>query len=539
MRPKTIGNQLKGIALAIGTTIVLFHLSGCGGSGSSLQATTPSPAGSGGPTVAELTTKCESLRGQVIAGVTVTATSRVAPISGVSTAGICKVSGTRAPFLDIEVDVPDNWSGRYFQNGGGGFDGTIYTAYTFDTSNTITAINPAITKYGAVYAASNGGNRAAVPAEAAPAVWLTGTTQAQASITDYAYLSIGTTTTFAKAVINAFYGKAPTKSYFNGCSNGGREGYIAAQRWPDQFDGIVAGCETEDMAGQTAKWLQIGGTAGTTAALTNAQYTASYQAAVAACDSSDGLADGYLTNAAACHFSPALLQCGLSTANPNPALCLSAAQVTTLQKYLSPMALSDGTVIYSGFNWSDYSAFGGAFGSLGGVYAFLATGDQSWLTPARQAAFNPDTDYGIIGLGLKQIGIDNDVQSIAQFVASGKKLISWHDIGDNLLSPNEHVRNDARMTAIARTMGLSDPTTNTRLFLVPSNTHGAGQDVTQIDWPGAIIKWVEQGDAPTQLTYTFRTSATASRSLPVCLYPRAPHYNGSGDITSATNYTCT
>ncbi|WP_408636840.1 tannase/feruloyl esterase family alpha/beta hydrolase [Paraburkholderia sp. RL17-368-BIF-A] len=115
---------------------------------------------------------------------------------------------------------------------------------------------------------------------------------------------------------------------------------------------------------------EIGGTAGTAAALTTAQYTASCQAAVAACDSSDRLADGYLTNAAACHCSPALLQCGLSTANPNPALCLPAAQVTTLQKYLSSMARSDGTVIYSGFNWSDYSAFGGAFRSPGGVFRF-------------------------------------------------------------------------------------------------------------------------------------------------------------------------
>ncbi|EDT08167.1 tannase/feruloyl esterase family alpha/beta hydrolase [Paraburkholderia graminis] len=95
------------------------------------------------------------------------------------------------------------------------------------------------------------------------------------------------------------------------------------------------------------------------------------------------------------------------------------------------------------------------------------------------------------------------------------------------------------MTAIARTMGLSNPTTNTRLFPMPANPHAAGQDVTQIDWPGAIIKWVEQGEAPPQLTYTFRTNATASRSLPVCLYRKAPHYNGSGDITCATNYTCT
>ncbi|MFT4066496.1 tannase/feruloyl esterase family alpha/beta hydrolase [Paraburkholderia sp.] len=503
----------------------------CGGS---VEVNSPAP------TTAQLTATCSALKGQTLAGVTITAATRIEPISNVTTAGICKVSGTRAPFLDIEVDVPDNWSGRYWQSGGGGFDGTIPSAFT-TTNNTITAVTPPLAQWAAVYAASNGGNRANIPAQAAPAVWATGTADARASQIDYAYQSVGTTLDFAKAVINAFFAKPATHRYFNGCSNGGREGYIAAQRWPKDFDGIVSGCETEDMSGQTALWLTIGQRNTTAAAVSTAQYQAAYQKAVAACDSQDGATDGYLANPAACKFDPAQLQCGQPTASADPAICLTPAQVETFRTYQSNLTLTDGTVIYSGLNWSDYSVFGSQYGALGGGFALLATGDPAWLTPARQATFDVNTDYPVIMAGLQSIGADHDLTAIASFVASGKKLISWHDLGDNLLSPNDHARNDAKLTALIQGMGMADPTTGTRLFMVPGNSHALGQITNPtafVDWPSAIIGWVEQGKAPTQLTYSFFTSGGTRRSLPVCLYPKAPHYNGSGDVNADASWSC-
>lgn len=527
-------NQLKRGRIGAAAALCLAMLAGCGGGDGSPTST------NGLPTVAQLTTTCTSLVGQTIAGVTVTGTKRIEAIAKVDTAGFCQVSGTRAPFLDIEVDVPDNWSGRLYHQGGGGFDGTIPSAVSASASGVVTAISPALAQKAAVYAASNGGNRASVPAQAAPAVWASGTADGQASANDYAYLALGTTIKFAKAVTKAFFAAAPKYTYFNGCSNGGRNAYIVAQRWPDEYDGIVSGCETEDMTGQTMAWLNLGSKNGTPAALSSAQYTASYASAVAACDAQDGSTDGYLANAAGCTFDPALLQCGLATANADPTLCLSAPQVQTLKGLMSLLKLSDGTVVYSGFNWSDFSAFGGAFGFLGGGFAMLATNDPSWLTPAKQATFNIDVDYPLIGYGLQKLGADHDKAAIAAFVASGKKLISWHDNGDNLLSPNDHARNDATMTQLVKGLGVADPTVNTRMFLVPANFHGAGAALTEIDWASAIMDWVESGTAPTQLTFTFTPSgATVARNLPVCLFPKYPKYNGSGDVNAATSYTCT
>lgn len=513
-------------------SLIAACLCGCGGD--------DSDAGSSGlPSVSALTASCTALNGQTVAGVTVTATKRFEAAAGVNDSGFCKVSGNRAPFLDIEVDLPDNWSGRLFHQGGAGFDGTIPSAVSTGASGVVTAVNLALTRHAAVYAASNGGNRASIPSQAAPAVWASGTADGQASANDYAYVALGTTIKFAKAVTNTFFSRNPRFTYFSGCSNGGRNAYTVAQRWPDEYDGIVAGCETEDMTGQTMAWLNLGSKAGTPAALSAAQYSASYSAAVSACDSQDGLTDQYINNAAACGFDPALLQCGLATANSNPALCLSSPQVQTLKGLLGPLKLSDGTLVYSGFNWTDFSAFGPSFGALGGGFALLATGDPSWLTAAKQATFNIDVDYPLIGFGLQRLGADHDRASLASFAASGKKIISWHDTGDNLLSANDHARNDALLTQLIRSMGVADPSTSTRLFLVPSNFHTGGRNLTEVDWASAIIDWVERGTAPTQLTYTFATSSTGPmRSLPVCLYPKAPRYNGSGDVNVATSFTC-
>ncbi len=524
-----------GIVFLASTTL----LAGCGSSDSSSSGNTSSNAL---PSVQQLTATCSSLNGQTLGDVTVTATKRIEAVPNVSTAGFCQVSGTRAPYLDIEVDVPDNWSGRLFHQGGGGFDGRIPSAITTDSSGAITALNPMLAVKNGVYAGSNGGNRASVPTEAAPLVWASGTAAGQQSATDYDYAALGTTITFAKAVTKAFFGAAPKYSYFNGCSNGGRNAYIAAQRWPDQYDGIVAGCETENMTTAVMALLNVASKLGTPSALTAAQYQAAYASAVTSCDAQDGVSDGYLANPASCNYDPALLQCGLSTANSDPTLCLSAAQVGTLKGLLSPLNLPDGTLLYSAYHWTDFSQFipTGGYGGLGGGFALLATGNPLWLTPVQQAAFDLQTDYPLIGYGLQTAGADHDKAAIASYVASGKKLISWHDNGDTLLSAADHYRNDQMMIQLAEADGVTDPTTNTRFFLVPGNAHGAGGDLSQIDWISSIVSWVEDGTAPTQLTYSFtQTGSTTPRSLPVCLYPQYPKYKGSGDVSAAASYTCT
>jgi hypothetical protein len=519
----------RATGLVLATTIAAA-VSACGGS-------SDEPAS--GPTVAALTTVCASLKGQTIAGVTVTDAKRIEAAANVNAAGLCQVLGTRAPYLDIEVDVPDDWSGRVFHQGGGGFDGRIPSAITQAASGPVTAVHVAVTQKSAIYAASNGGNRASVPAQAAPPVWAGGTADAQASGDDYSYRALGTTIAFAKALAQAFYASAPKWTYFNGCSEGGREAYEVAQRYPDQYDGIVQGCETMDMGALVAGILNVSSKAGTPAALSGAQYAAAYASAVAACDANDGLVDGYLTNPASCNVDPGTLQCGQPGANADPTLCLSAPQVATLRSQLSDLVLSNGAVAYSKYAWTNFNGLaapGG--GGLAGGFALLGTNDPAWLTPAKQATFDLNTDFYLLGDGLLRRGTDHDKAAIAAFVASGKKLLAWNDAGDPLVSASDHARNHATMAQLALGLGLADPRTNTRLFIVPAATHGAGGDLSQVDWLSAIVDWVETNKPPVQLTYAF-TVGTTHRSLPVCEYPQYARYSGTGDVNSAASFTCT
>ncbi|QNK67146.1 tannase/feruloyl esterase family alpha/beta hydrolase [Variovorax sp. PAMC26660] len=543
-------------------------LAACGGGGNGgggfLPILPPAPAPApappapptAGPTAEQLKSTCNTLNGQVIEGVSITKTTRFEAKAPLYASGFCQLLGTRAPFLDIEIDVPDNWTGRYWQQGGGGFDGRIPSAVTMDTGGAVMAVDATLALKGAVYAASNGGNRASVPAQAAPGVWVSGTPEGQQSAIDYAYAAGGTTLRFGKAVAKAFFGKAPSRSYFNGCSNGGRNAYIAAQRWPDEFDGIVAGCETMDMGGAVTGLMNTAAKAATPAEIGPAQYAAAYTAAVAACDASDGATDGYLANPGACTLPAASLQCGQPGANADPTLCLSAAQVPTLAGLLGNLTLSTGATAYSSYSWTNFApastipsvpALGvTSYGGLGGGFAFLATNDPLWfgapppgtaLAP-NLASFDINRDYYLFSSGLLRLGADHDKNAIAAYVASGHKLLSWHDAGDPLLSVNDHARNFATMTHSAKGMGLADPRSNARMFIVPASTHGAGANLAEVDWLGAIIDWVESGKAPDQLTYKFMAGATA-RTMPVCEAPKYPRYNGTGDVNAAASFTCT
>lgn len=506
-------------------------ISGCGGS---------QPAHGADLTTAALTTKCAALSGQTVAGVSVTSAVMVAPVANTTDFSICKVQGTRAPFLDIEVDLPASWSGRYWQNGGGGFNGTIPSAFTTATDGRVTAIHPMLASRKSVYAASNGGNRASVAAQAAPAIWATGTADGNASAIDYNYRSLETTLGFAKALTTQFYGKAARYRYFNGCSNGGREAYIAAERWPDDFDGVVSGCETSDMASQTAAWLSLSKIAGTAEAPTTSQYQYAYAQALNACDANDGVKDGYMTNPASCTFDPSALLCGSgsATASSDTTKCMSAPQVQTLKNLLGPLSTDDGTLVYSGYNWTDFSARAAQFGVLGSGFAMLATGDASWLTASKQASFDLKTDYPRIRTGLLAAGADHQLSALAKFIASGKKLLAWHDTGDNLLSGKDHLRRHAALLSAANQLN-AQASSNTRFMLVPSANHSVGKAYDEVNWHGTISDWVENGSVPEQLTLNIKATSTASaRTLPVCQSPKAAYYNGSGDMNSAASFTC-
>lgn len=513
----------KNIQLLTTAVLVSFILVGCGGNSS-----TPSMP---------LATTCADLNGTIIGDATITSTQWYEASGG--NPAFCTINATRAPYLDMEIDVPENWSGRLWQQGGGGLDGKITSAITKDaTTGAITSMNIALKEGLAVYAASNGGNHSTVPAEAAPLVWADGTPAGVASAKDYAYTALSTTREFARAVIKKFYGTSPRFTYFNGCSNGGRNAYMAADRWPEEYDGIVSGCMGMDVTGQTVGWMNLGAWSGTPAMPPAAQWQAVTAASIAACDALDGVTDGMIANQAACDFDVATLQCGAPTA---PAACLTPEQVQTVKDVTSDLKLGNSTTVYSGYNWADWYPHVVYFGLLGGGNAVLATGDPAWFSElAKQQSFILDHDYPIFQYGFRIIGANPDKSRVAAFVASGRKLISWHDGSDNLTSFNDHVRNYSTMIDLAVGQGLADPGTHTRFFVVPGGSHTDGAELTEVNWYAAITNWVEKNIAPEQLVYNKRDKTTGAllRMIPVCRHPQYPRYNGAGDVNAAASYTC-
>ncbi|MFK7733578.1 MAG: tannase/feruloyl esterase family alpha/beta hydrolase [Pseudomonadales bacterium] len=461
--------------------------------------------------------KCTALTGHIIDDVRVRSAYWV-NIANVANLEVCVVNGHRPPYLDIEVVLPANWSGRYLQQGGSGLDGQIPSAIFRDDKEEIIGAHDGIETHGAVYASSNGGNRLDQPGQGAPEVWLDGSADAKASLLDFSYLALEKTLGFAHGLMQQVYGHLPEFSYFNGSSNGGRHAYIVAQRWPQHFDGIVAGKETMNIEGVAIAWLKMSQIAATPAALSAAQYRYAYQAALKHCDGIDGTRDGLLMNAYACDFEVNTLSCDSTPAE----LCLSNSQVATLELLLSDNKDRNDKVISSAFPWTDFSEFSPFFSAYAGVSGLMATGDPSWMTTEKLAQFDVDRDQHMIISGMRHSGAAHDVIGVAQYVAAGKKLISWHGGSDNLHPAKDHARMFQTMMGIAAHLAEGstiDPGQSAEFFIVPGAMHGEGA-FPEVNWLAAIIDWVEKAKRPTGLIFERDGS-----SLPVCEFEPYPDFS--------------
>lgn len=552
MSAKRMGSRAAAIAATLAAAVVLV-VSGCGGGGDSSASTGPGPAtGAGGggggtttgggggtddwvlPTAAEMKATCEAQVGKVYEGAKVTSAKRYEAMPEHNSPPFCQILATRAPYLDLEVSVPDTWTGRIWQQGGGGLDGSIVNPLMVMKAGGagINDIKLALTKHGAIYATSNGGSRNNVPGQAAPQVWFDGTEAGKQAARDYSYAAADTVLFFTKAITQEFFKRGAKYTYFNGCSNGGRNAYIALERWPDEYSGVVSGCEGMDMSAQVMAWMDIGRLAATPAMPNAAQRAAAISAQMTACDSLDGIADGMIANYAGCKFDIASQACGAPGASTDPAICLNPDQVNALQRIAGLTKTSSGTTIFSGYGPVSWAASGGIFGS---AYIALATGDASWLTPAKIATFDPEIHYGPVVTGLKDWGLDHSKHAIASYIKSGKKVIHWHDGNDSLLSLPDHARNLDTMHSILKNLGMANPADGSRFFVVVGTGHAGGQWLYRTDWVQAITDWVEKGIAPEKLTWKLETTGKA---IPVCQYPQYPKYIG-GDANVAASYACT
>jgi feruloyl esterase len=358
----------------------------------------------------------------------------------------------------------------------------------------------------------------------------------QASL-DFAYAAIGRVAEIAKRIVARQYGKAPDKSYFAGCSTGGREAMLMTQRYPLLFDGVIAGAPAmrTSYSGIGDRWVaatlnevapkNAQGQPITRDALTEAQKHGVIDGIVAACDANDGLTDRMIMNVNACHFDPKTLVCS-GAANDR---CLSPEQAATLTKAFAGPKDSAGRQVYPGFAWdTGLASTQGLPGLLHGGQV-LGGGGSSVGMDVDAAVQRVQSDPG------EPLSTTARWTMLNTFSGRGGKLLFWHGVSDPWFSALDTVDYYNRM---AQANGGAERVRDwSRLFLVPGAGHcGGGPTLDRFDALDAMVRWVEQGVPPESLTAT--GAAFPGRSRPLCAYPRHAHYKGQGNPDDASNFEC-
>ena len=460
----------------------------------------------------------------------------------------CRVQGVSRPSPDSEINfevwLPEtaSWNGKFLSSGEGGYAGTPnYTRNGFDGGL------DEILRRGYATASTDTGHRAA------DRWWAIGHPE---RAIDYLYRSKHEVTVAAKRVITAFYGRPAGRSYFNSCSNGGRQGLLEAQRYPDDFDGFVIGApwnfQSHSNAGfvWNAQALSAPG-----ASIPNAKLPAINAAVLAACDKDDGLSDGVIANPRTCRFDPQALACKGDESDR----CLTPPQITALRKiYDGPKNPRTREAIFPGFakggemSWTTMVANAPASGLQNGYFANLTFENPEW----DYRTFNFDSDMAKADEKVGRLGNATSVDYAAA-IKRGVKIIQYHGWNDQTLQPGYSP--DYYEQVVRAHKGLPATQRFYRLFMVPGMTHcyfgsgatsfgGIGQQIPPVrdaahDVQTALEAWVERGTAPNQLIATkFTDEAAPTRTVkltrPLCLYPTLPRYKGSGDPNDAANFAC-
>jgi hypothetical protein len=476
---------------------------------------------------------CSTLSGTTVAGATLTAAT-VAASGAVPT--YCKVNGTIAPKLNFEMRLPQSWNGKLHYGGGGGYNGSI-------PGLNLNALNQGYAQVSSDSGHQGSGLDASFALDDPYAAQLFGS------------LSVPTVMSSAIEIIEAAYNRPPSRSYFEGCSNGGREALMNVQRYPNLFDGVIARAPAYNWVGfmgafnRTAKALAAPGGA------FSAAKTATLAAAVrTTCDGLDGIVDGVVANQAACNaaFNPATLRCtGGADTGDN---CLSDAQLAVVTSWTTD-AVFVGSPTYRNAGWSltgneddpgAWAAWETGNGTVTNAlqYLFQDTTVKYYLArdpAANSLTYTPwDQDQNAL-FALASLN-DATNTDLRPFRDSGNKLILWHGANDAALSVNattEYYNN------VKTTVGATSTDTFVRYYVAPGVNHCAGgPGADNVDLLTALDNWVaNDNNAPGTLTAQKLDAAGAvSFSRPLCQYPLYPRYTGPANDAAAarlaTNYTC-
>jgi len=504
---------------------------------------------------------CEKLATAKIPNTTITLAQTIAagtfngppaPFSGVDISALykslpafCRVVAEAKPTSDsdikIEVWLPvSGWNGKLQGIGNGGFAGLI------DDMQLGTAL-----KAGYASTATDAGH-AGSPIDAA---WALGHPE---KIADFGHRGIHEMTRVAKTVVQVYYGKVAQRSYFAGCSDGGREALMEAQRYPEDYDGILAGAPANYWTAllTTAAYDTHALTLDAASFIPQAKIPTIAAAVNASCDELDGVKDGILNDPRSCKFDPVTIQCKAAEESDS---CLTAAQVTALKKLYAGTPDSKGHIVFPGYLPGAEEGPGGwglwITGRLPAtsLMAFFGKGFFSDFVYDK-----PDWDFKSfdVDAGLKAAtektaqALNATDPDLKAFKARGGKLILYHGWNDPAISALNTINYYASAQA---KMGAKNVASFVRLYMAPGVQHcvgGPGPD--SFGYVGdnadparsvnaALIDWVEKGVAPASIIVSKHPPGDmlhVTMTRPLCAYPEVAKYKGSGDTNDAANFVC-
>ena len=355
-------------------------------------------------------------------------------------------------------------------------------------------------------------------------------------VIDFGWRSVHEMTVTTKAVIAAYYGNGPRFSYWFGCSAGGRQAMKEAQRFPEDFDGIIAGAPGHDWTSRAGGSLRVAKPleANEASRLSSDEARLVHTAVLEACDADDGVTDGVVGDPEQCEFDPAVLQC----AGVPDGSCLTTEQVNTVRMlYASPANPKTGRPITgllpgSELGWTDLGWTRGARATGLDQFRYLVYGDPDWTV----AQFNFETDI------VRAEESDNDTlnaldPNLKPFFDRGGKLLSYHGWSDPQISPANITQYYRR---VVEEVGSAEAVHDSfRLFMAPGMGHcGGGAGPNTFDALSVLEEWVEEGRAPDLIVASRSRDGVVDRTRPLCPYPQLAVYQGVGSTDDAENFAC-
>ncbi|MBZ5675445.1 MAG: tannase/feruloyl esterase family alpha/beta hydrolase [Acidobacteriia bacterium] len=476
---------------------------------------------------------CESLVSLALPNATIT-TAQVVPAGKFSQPGatgkgkganaykdlpeFCRVAATLKPSSDSDIKVEfwlptSNWNKKLQSVGNGGWAGVI----------SYSALADAV-KAGYASASTDTGH---VGGSGSFAL------EHPEQFIDFSWRSEHEMTLKAKAVVQAFYGSAPRLSYWNGCSTGGRQGLKEAQKFPDDYDGIITGAPANRTA--ISLWIAFAVLKDPASYIPPAKYPVIHQAALAACDLRDGVKDGLIEDPTKCKFDPKVLLCK----NGDGPSCLTAPQVDAAKKiYSSAINPRTGQVLFpslapgSELNWGIQATGPDPSANIFDHFKYVVFKNPAWDWKTF------DFDKGIaLAEQPENAAMNATDPNLKPFFAHNGKLLIYHGWADSNVAPLNTIK---YYKSVEDTFGGASKTSNNmRLFLEPGMGHcGGGEGPNVFDKVGALEQWVEQGKAPEKIIASHSTAGKVDRTRPLCPYPQVAKYKGSGSIDEAANFAC-